>query len=78
MGSEKPEITAMLSRSIQQHICPDNDTRIYRAREVTFDYGTSKTGRMDFIKIPSDWMYGELDKSITYNPRTEPQKERNS
>ena len=51
MGSERPEITAILSRSIQQHICPDNDTRIYWAREVTFDYGTSKAGRVDFIKF---------------------------
>ena len=47
----RPEITAMLSRSIQQHICPDNDTRIYWAREVTFDYKTSKAGRVDFIKF---------------------------
>ena len=43
MGSERPGITAMLSRSIQQHICPENDTRIYLAREVTFN-SQSKNG----------------------------------
>lgn len=36
--NSRPEITAMLSLSIQRHICPNNDPRIYWAREVTFDY----------------------------------------
>lgn len=36
--NSRPEITVMLSLSIQRHICPNNDPRIYWAREVTFDY----------------------------------------
>ena len=31
--SERPEITRILSKSIQKHICPENDQRIYWARE---------------------------------------------
>lgn len=50
MGS-RPEITAMLSLSIQRHIDPHGDPRIYWVREVTFDYATSKAVRVDFMKF---------------------------
>lgn len=50
MGS-RPEITAMLSLSIQRHIDPHGDPRIYWAGEVTFDYATSKAVRVDFMKF---------------------------
>lgn len=50
MGS-RPEITAMLSLSIQRHIAHHGDPRIYWAREVTFDYATSKAVRVDFMKF---------------------------
>lgn len=50
MGS-RPEITAMLSLSIQKHIDPHGDSRIYWAREVTFDYATNKAVRVDFMKF---------------------------
>ena len=49
--NKRPEITAMLSLSIQQHICPNNDPRIYWAREVTFDYATMNAVRVDFMKF---------------------------
>ena len=49
--NSRPEITAMLSSLIQRHICPNNDTRIYWAREVTFDYGTTNAVRVDFMKF---------------------------
>ena len=49
--NSRPEITAMLSLSIQRHICPDNDPRIYWAREVTFDYATTNAVRVDFMKF---------------------------
>ena len=41
----------MLSLSIQRHICPNNDPRIYWAREVTFDYATTNAVRVDFMKF---------------------------
>lgn len=49
--SSRPEITAMLSLSLQKHINPYDDPRIYWAREVTFDYATSNAGRVDFMKF---------------------------
>lgn len=49
--SSRPEITAMLSLSLQKHINPHDDPRIYWAREVTFDYATSNAGRVDFMKF---------------------------
>lgn len=49
--NKRPEITAMLSLSIQRHICPNNDPRIYWAREVTFDYATMNAVRVDFMKF---------------------------
>lgn len=49
--SERPEITRILSKSIQKHICPGNDQRIYWAREVTFDYYTENAVRVDFMRF---------------------------
>jgi len=50
MGS-RPEITALLSLSIQKHLNPHNDPRIYWAKEVTFDYATDSAVRVDFMKF---------------------------
>lgn len=49
--NNRPEITAILSLSVQKHINPYDDPRIYWAREVTFDYATSKAVRVDFMKF---------------------------
>lgn len=49
--SDRPENTRMLSLSVQRHINPHNDPRIYWAREVTFDYATSNAVRVDFMKF---------------------------
>ncbi len=50
MGN-RSEITAMLSLAIKMHIDPHCDQRIYWAREVTFDYATSKAVRVDFMRF---------------------------
>ena len=50
----------MLSLSIQRHICPNNDPRIYWAREVTFDYATTNAVRVDFMKFKPVNNYGVL------------------
>jgi hypothetical protein len=47
----RPEITAVLSLSIMKHINPYNDTRIYWAKEVTFDYATGSAVRVDFMRF---------------------------
>lgn len=49
--SNRPEITQMLSLSVEKYINPHNDTRIYWAKEVTFDNGTKNKCRVDFIKF---------------------------
>lgn len=49
--NSRPDITKMLSLSIQKHIVPHNDPRVYWAREVTFDYATSKAVRVDYMKF---------------------------
>lgn len=41
----------MLSISVQRYISPHNDPRIYWAREVTFDYATTKAVRVDYMKF---------------------------
>lgn len=49
--SGRPEITALLSLSVQKHINPHSDPRIYWAREVTFDYATSEAVRVDYMRF---------------------------
>ena len=49
--SDRLEVTNVLSLSIEKHINPHNDTRIYWAKEVTYDYATSNAVRVDFMKF---------------------------
>lgn len=49
--SKRPEITKALSLSLVRHLNPENDTRIYMAREVTFDHGTQHQIRVDFMRF---------------------------
>lgn len=48
---KRHEITNILSLSVQKHINPKNDTRIYMAREVSFDYATGQAIRVDFMQF---------------------------
>lgn len=47
--SKWPEITKELTLALEQHINPKKDTRIYTAKEVTFDYATNHAIRADFM-----------------------------
>lgn len=49
--SNRPEITKMLSLSLEKYINPRNDPRIYWAKEVTFDYSTNHAVRVDYMKF---------------------------
>lgn len=49
--SSRPEITQTLSLAVEKYINPHNDPRIYWAREVTFDNGTSSKCRVDFMRF---------------------------
>lgn len=47
----RPEITAELSKLLEQHLNPNNDPRIYMAKEVTFDYETANHVRVDYMRF---------------------------
>ena len=47
----RPEITKALTLSLEHYINPKNDSRIYTAREVTFDYGSGHSCRVDFMRF---------------------------
>lgn len=49
--SNRSEITALLSISVEKYINPHNDPRIYWAKEVTFDYSTTHAIRVDYMKF---------------------------
>ena len=51
MSTNRTEITKELSLAIEKHINPHNDPRIYWAKEVTFDYGTTHTIRVDYMQF---------------------------
>lgn len=47
----RPEITQALSKLLERHIDANNDPRIYWAKEVTFDYGTDHSVRVDYMRF---------------------------
>lgn len=50
MENTRPKITQMLSKLTEHLINPHNDTRIYWAKEVTFDYMLSAK-RVDYMRF---------------------------
>lgn len=49
--SSRPEITQRLSLAAEKYINPNDDPRIYWAKEVTFDYATLNAVRVDFMRF---------------------------
>ena len=47
----RPETTKWLSELTEKLINPNNDSRIYWAREITFNYATSNRVRVDYMKF---------------------------
>lgn len=47
----RPEITEILSKELEKYLDPHNDPRIYWAKEVTFDYATAATIRVDYMRF---------------------------
>ena len=47
----RPEITQSLSDMLERYINPKHDTRIYWARDVTFDYSTANAIRVDYMRF---------------------------
>lgn len=46
----RKETTALLSKLIEKLINPQKDTRIYCAKEVTFDWGTQNQVHFDYMR----------------------------
>lgn len=65
--SERKEITKMLSMYTENHINPNNDPRIYYAKEVTFDYATTHAVRVDYMKFkPANNTVSGIEKGDFY------------
>lgn len=63
----RPEITAELSTMIEKKINPNNDPRIYWAKEVTFDYSTNYAVRVDYMKfVPVNNSVSGIEKGDCY------------
>lgn len=61
----RPEITAELSTMIEKKINPNNDPRIYWAKEVTFDYSTNHAVRVNYMKfVPVNNSVSGIEKVI--------------
>lgn len=63
----RPEITAELSTMIEKKINPNNDPRIYWAKEVTFDYSTNHAVRVDYMRfVPVNNSVSGIEKGDCY------------
>ena len=63
----RKEITKRLSLLTEKYINPHNDPRIYWAREVTFDYATTHSVRVDYMKFkPLNNTVGGIEKGDFY------------
>lgn len=49
--SDRKDMTAWLSSLTEKLINPKNDPRVYWAKEVTFDYETDHTVRVDYMRF---------------------------
>ena len=63
----RPEITAKLSAMLEKKINPQNDPRIYWAKEVTFDYSTDHAVRVDYMRfVPVNNSVSGIEKGDCY------------
>ena len=63
----RPEITAELSTMLEKKINPNNDPRIYWAKEVTFDYSTNHAVRVDYMRfVPVNNSVSGIEKGDCY------------
>ncbi len=64
---DRKTITANLSKMTEKLINPHKDTRIYWAKEVTFDYSSIKPIRVDYMRFkPINSTVGGIEKGDFY------------
>lgn len=65
--TSRKAITKLLTEQLEKHINPHNDTRIYTAKEVTFDYSTDHPIRVDYMVFkPVNNSVGGIEKGVFY------------
>lgn len=65
--SKRKDITLLLSKTLEEHLNPDNDARKYIAKEVTFDYGFSHPVRVDYMQFkPENNTVGGIERGLFY------------
>ena len=63
----RKEITSTLSEMLRHYLNPNNDPRIYIAREVTFDYGRPGQCRVDYMRFaPLNNSVSGIEKGDVY------------
>lgn len=63
----RKDMTERLSKAVRTYLDPNNDQRVYWAREVTFGYGTGKQVRVDFMKFePVNNSVSGIEKGDVY------------
>lgn len=63
----RKEITKRLSEMLEHYLNPMNDTRIYIAKEVTFDYGKPGQCRVDYMRFcPVNNSVSGIEKGDVY------------
>lgn len=64
---DRKEITRSLSRLLEEHINPYKDPRVYWAKEVTFDYATEHSIRVDYMRfLPVNNTISGIEKGDFY------------
>ena len=67
MMSDRKEITKRLSQELEEFIDPDNDSRVYWAKEVSFDYATEHPVRVDYMRfVPLNNSASGIEKGDFY------------
>lgn len=63
----RSKTTKRLSELLEKHINPNNDTRVYSAKEVTFDYTKSNPIRVDYMVFkPVNQRAGGIERGDFY------------
>lgn len=63
----RKEITSTLTEMLRHYLNPNNDPRIYIAREVTFDYGHPGQCRVDYMQFkPLNNSVSGIEKGDVY------------
>lgn len=63
----RKKITSTLTEMLRHYLNPNNDSRIYIAREVTFDYGRPGQCRVDYMRfVPLNNSVSGIEKGDVY------------